>query len=33
MRLSAETLKAAIDPEQYYRAMGIEGKGKVNGNG
>lgn len=33
MRLSAETLKAAIDPELYYRAMGVEGKGKANGGG
>ena len=33
MRLSADTLKAAIDPESYYRAMGVEGKGKANGNG
>ena len=33
MRLSAETLKAAIDPESYYRAMGVEGKGKANSDG
>lgn len=33
MRLSAETLKAGIDPEQYYRSMGVEWKGKENGNG
>ncbi len=33
MRLSADTLKAALDPERYYRAMGVEGKGKPNGNG
>lgn len=33
MRLSADTLKAGIDPERYYRAMGIEFKGKVNSNG
>ena len=33
MRLSADTLKAGIDPEQYYRAMGVEGKGKPNGQG
>jgi DNA primase len=33
MRLSAETLKAAIDPEAYYRAMGVEDKGKPNGQG
>jgi hypothetical protein len=32
MRLSADTLKAGIDPEQYYRAMGVEGKGKPNGH-
>ena len=33
MRLTAETLKAAISPESYYRAMGVEGKGKANGQG
>lgn len=33
MRLSADTLKAAIDPESYYRAQGVEGKGKANGKG
>ena len=33
MRLSAETLKAGIDPEKYYSAMGVETKGKPNGNG
>ncbi len=33
MRLSADTLKAALDPERYYRAMGVEDKGKPNGNG
>ena len=33
MRLSADTVKAAIDPETYYRAMGVEGKGKANADG
>ena len=33
MRLSADTLKAGIDPELYYRAMGVEFKGKTNSNG
>ena len=33
MRLTADTLKAAIDPEQYYRAMGVEGKGKASCKG
>ena len=33
MRLSADTVKAAIDPERYYKAMGVEGKGKPNGQG
>ena len=33
MRLSADTLKAAIDPERYYKETGVEGKGKPNGQG
>jgi DNA primase len=33
MRLSAETVKTGIDPEQYYKAMGVEFKGKANGAG
>lgn len=33
MRLSADTLKAALDPEQYYRSQGVEAKGKANSNG
>ena len=33
MRLSADTLKAAIDPEQYYRSQGVEAKGKANSQG
>ncbi len=33
MRLSADTVKAGINPEQYYKAMGVEGKGKANGDG
>lgn len=33
MRLSADTLKAAIDPEVYYRSQGVESKGKPNSNG
>ena len=33
MRLSADTLKAAIDPEVYYRTQGVESKGKPNSNG
>lgn len=33
MRLSADTLKAAIDPEVYYRSQGVEAKGKANSQG
>ncbi len=33
MCLSAETLKAGIDPESYYRAQGVEGKGRANAKG
>lgn len=33
MRLSANTLKAGVDPVLYYRAMGVEFKGKANSNG
>lgn len=33
MRLSAETLKSAIDPEVYYQSQGVESKGKRNASG
>ena len=33
MRLNAETLKAGIDPEIYYRSQGVELKGNPNSNG
>lgn len=33
MRLSANTLKAAIEPEQYYRSQGLDFKSKANSQG
>ena len=33
MRLSADTVKNAIDPEVYYRSQGVESKGKPNAKG
>lgn len=33
MHLSADTLKAGIDPERYYQSQGVEFKVKANSKG